>query len=615
LGGIILFDKEQKITPLDLYQLYYKVQDKDVKNFKNVQYSENASFSSYKKYFETLQNIHNSEISPKKDLNFNEKFLKFSEDVIGEDKLIKKSLYMLMSFEEYAATWGLTAAEAHKLFYFDDFGRMIWKYEGLKDYFSKKTLFDLNFIDFDNKESFSVGQIKTSLKKINPDKKDVTDFIFENLDTLNKFFNKQLNDTKLTELYNNKDNIFLAKKLQKLSEKQEDNGKIIKPFNSFYELFVFENCYQNTIGYPQGVCADTSWSEGRIPTPSIGVPENQPKKYIKVNKNSDLIKELYSGNFEKVANAIKNGANVNAKNNLGFRPIELYLSNGVTENNGLIIEPALFYYLVKKGSQFDQSYLDEFKNHIQTIKTAEGGRSLFDFASGTDTPAVAQIKEIVKNLQDVKDGNKTIEQIIEEDIDNTISNQNLNLIQIGLKIGHYFAYGMTKRDINSLLEPMKCTILQLVSLSDAPTLVQALINAGADINITSPGNNDWEAIHFAGWNGSKEVMKTLLDNGADINKRVIGSEKGNPDALNIAVSNNQFPQVKYLIELGASVDKKYFDNDNNILSFAVETKNIEMVQYLISKGADVNYVNPKGHRIIDFAKGYQMKKYLKSIMQ
>ncbi len=84
-------------------------------------------------------------------------------------------------------------------------------------------------------------------------------------------------------------------------------------------------------------------------------------------------------------------------------------------------------------------------------------------------------------------------------------------------------------------------------------------------------------------NGEKEQVDLALKQGADINKF-----EENTCALFTAVKNEKIEMVKYLVEKGADVNNKatVYKTVNTALYYSVKKNNLEITKYLLNKGAD-----------------------------
>jgi len=103
------------------------------------------------------------------------------------------------------------------------------------------------------------------------------------------------------------------------------------------------------------------------------------------------------------------------------------------------------------------------------------------------------------------------------------------------------------------------------------------------------------ALHYASMFGNLEIVKYLLEKGADIH---LNSEAG-IDALHHASKFGNLEIVKYLISKGAEINKA--DNTGNYPIHAVSFFNhLNIMKYLCEKGAEIDCVNKKGETPLCF---------------
>ena len=77
------------------------------------------------------------------------------------------------------------------------------------------------------------------------------------------------------------------------------------------------------------------------------------------------------------------------------------------------------------------------------------------------------------------------------------------------------------------------------------------IQQGADVN-TNAENNGWKALSWASFKGCTEIVKLLLENGADMEAK----DNYGETALMLAARWGYVKAVKVLLEYGADVDSK-----------------------------------------------------------
>jgi ankyrin repeat protein len=125
------------------------------------------------------------------------------------------------------------------------------------------------------------------------------------------------------------------------------------------------------------------------------------------------------------------------------------------------------------------------------------------------------------------------------------------------------------------------TALVWASLMGHTEVVKTLLEAGADVN--AKDKSGIAALIRASLGGYTEIVKILLEAGADVNAKA----KSGITALIRASEDGHIETLKALVEAGADVNAKDEDG-NTALIRASEDGHIETLKALVEAGADVN---------------------------
>ncbi|MDD4911771.1 MAG: ankyrin repeat domain-containing protein [Sideroxydans sp.] len=108
---------------------------------------------------------------------------------------------------------------------------------------------------------------------------------------------------------------------------------------------------------------------------------------------------------------------------------------------------------------------------------------------------------------------------------------------------------------------------------------------------STPGIREKDAMFVKAWNENDD--KTIKEILRSINESEYQVRNFSDSYTELFIASNRLDLVQTLIEAGVPVNRriKKDTDDKTALAFAVDYGNVEIVKYLLSKGADVNTVN------------------------
>jgi len=117
--------------------------------------------------------------------------------------------------------------------------------------------------------------------------------------------------------------------------------------------------------------------------------------------------------------------------------------------------------------------------------------------------------------------------------------------------------------LENLLAALEGNTENVEMIFDRPELISAaengdmgtvnrIIQEGGDLDILDTGQDKYTAIHYAAWDGQNEVLKALIDAGA--NPDILGTDSRTP--IHLAAANGRAEAVKLLIDAGVDINRR-----------------------------------------------------------
>jgi len=151
-------------------------------------------------------------------------------------------------------------------------------------------------------------------------------------------------------------------------------------------------------------------------------------------------------------------------------------------------------------------------------------------------------------------------------------------------------------------------IINIASREGNLDVIKFLVDKGADVN--SKDKDGYAPLNRAALAGHLDIVKYLVNKGgADVNAK---DEDGNTP-LYYAAGKGHLDIVKFLVNKGADVNSQNIDEYTPLIDAAREG-HIKVVNFLANRGADINAKNKHGHTAIYYAKNKGNTEIVKSLL-
>lgn len=128
--------------------------------------------------------------------------------------------------------------------------------------------------------------------------------------------------------------------------------------------------------------------------------------------------------------------------------------------------------------------------------------------------------------------------------------------------------------------------------------IRCLVDVGTDIN--SPDNSSMSALHSAIWGGNLGLVKTLVEAGAEVNPKFNDEGEDEITPLFSAISSGRIEIAEYLLKNGADIEAVNSCGYTPLL-YAVDKLSYNIVELLLEYNADATAETPDGMNAYDLA--------------
>ena len=299
-----------------------------------------------------------------------------------------------------------------------------------------------------------------------------------------------------------------------------------------------------------------------------GATDSASDKNAPLDATGQLMSAAQSGDLETIKLLLKNGVEINAKDNAGYTALTWAAVEGQTNVVKLLLD---------KGADFNAK---DTKGFTTLMIASEQGQTIV-------------VKLLLDKGADInaKDTNATTALMVA--VEGGWGHTNTDVVKLLLDKG---------ADINAK-DNEGYTALMWAAGAGKTDVVKLLLDKGADINAKNTSGVTVLMMAAEGvWDHTNtDVVKLLLDKGAEIN----GKNTYGVTALMWAAGAGKTDVVKLLLDKGADINAKN-TSGVTVLMMAAEGvwdhTNTDVVKLLLDKGAEINAKSGLGLTALDFAR-------------
>ncbi|ORX75944.1 ankyrin [Anaeromyces robustus] len=311
-----------------------------------------------------------------------------------------------------------------------------------------------------------------------------------------------------------------------------------------------------------------------------------------LNKNNNNNSTNNNSNTESKINSIDSNEkiyelikiifeNLNFKNEFIIELLNLYKCNTLkmsyinekmeTENKTVEITKSMYELAIKSDNEKVIELLLKYDNKAKVFKRKGGYELLLTACKFNKSSIIKRLIECGVNINEI-DSEGVNSLMIASQVGN------LNIIKILIENN----IRINERDYDN-----KNSLIYATEKGDLE-IVQYLVEKQININVCS-FSNGWNALFYAIDKNYKDIAVYLIDNDIDMYGNNL-KNSNSKDILAFLYEHKNIDLIKYMTEKGVKLDGKY-NNGDTLLMTACNNNDIEMVNFLIENGADINAVN------------------------
>jgi len=280
-----------------------------------------------------------------------------------------------------------------------------------------------------------------------------------------------------------------------------------------------------------------------------------------------------------------------AKGNSNYTALHLAVINS---NKDIV------YFLINKLKKENPTLVSEFVAAIDVY-----GHTALHLAAKVSDQAIIQL---LLDIMDPKDiGIKATNNRNYTVLQSAILGQNIDVIKILL-------LNKEVQKLINFVDSNGYSPLVLAAEFNQSETVRYLIESGANVNLYSDTGICQTPLMAACIDGHDDVVQVLLNLGADIDLCPDSAEK----PIILAAQNYKFKTVKLLIEKGADPNEvNVYDGyiGRSLLHYAAEKGDLDMINFLLEKNADINLQDEMGYTPLMIADEHDKKEAIEFLLE